>query len=473
LKIEESKKRQAALNLSIPGMPEQQTMQGGIEGVPTGAPGTSGLPQTSGAWDIQPPAQMPSDYDPMGSRPQTSGAFNVQPPTQMPPDYKKPAVAKPRPAGGIVEPDLGLPAEPAMMRTPQPEPTEQELEPIEKAKTQYDKLLGDYDEQLGIVKSSLAGNLISPVEYMTQVGAILDKKHKAAETLYKDEQKRLDEKKELRDLMAKDLLDAQEKGIKIYKNGKLVMPLSVKAAYEDPESYSYGEKPIQDNQGQYTRAQNQEQRLYDRLTKLGTDIDPAATVRTAMGVSKLGFDRAERLQSLFFQFPNLDRRQTEELAIGLNSMLQGSNVSAQQQVQNLVPKTMWGNAKKIVEWITNNPQGLDQQTFTKRMGETIEREKQTFLKQIQRNQYARIAKYIDVERGLPDDFKNVLESNGVDFDDFQKWKNEGHNRIDAVVGGPTNNVNISKSGPKVGDIEDGYRFKGGDPANKNNWAKVQ
>ncbi|MDD5394942.1 MAG: hypothetical protein PHE17_18140 [Thiothrix sp.] len=183
----------------------------------------------------------------------------------------------------------------------------------------------------------------------------------------------------------------------------------------------------------YGRMQQVDQRLYDRLTKLGTDIDPAATVRTAMGVSKLGFDRAERLQSLFYQFPNLDRRQTEELAIGLNSLLQGANQSAQEQVKALVPQTMWGNAKKIVEWVTNNPTGLDQQNFTKRMGETIEREKQTFIKQIQRNQYARIAKYADVEKGMPDEFKNVLESNGIDYDDFQKWKNEGHKPISAVV----------------------------------------
>jgi hypothetical protein len=195
---------------------------------------------------------------------------------------------------------------------------------------------------------------------------------------------------------------------------------------------------------QFLRGQVKDQRLFDRLTKLGTDLDPSQTVRTAMGVSKLGFDRAERLQSLFYQFPNLDRRQTEELAIGLNSMLQGSNQAEQQQVKALVPQTMWGNGRKIIEWLTNNPQGLDQQSFTKRMGETIDREKQTFIKQIQRNQYARIAKYADVEEGLPDDFKNLLESMGVDYSDYQQWKAGGRKPISAVVGQPGGGSSESK-----------------------------
>jgi hypothetical protein len=33
------------------------------------------------------------------------------------------------------------------------------------------------------------------------------------------------------------------------------------------------------------------------------------------------------------------------------------------------------------------------------------------------------------------------------------------------------NINPS-AGPKAGEVKDGYRFKGGNPADKNNWQKV-
>jgi len=42
-----------------------------------------------------------------------------------------------------------------------------------------------------------------------------------------------------------------------------------------------------------------------------------------------------------------------------------------------------------------------------------------------------------------------------------------------LLGGDSQGGATKASGPTVGTVEDGYRFKGGDPADQNNWEKVQ
>jgi hypothetical protein len=116
----------------------------------------------------------------------------------------------------------------------------------EKAKGSYDKLLDDYDSQIEMVKQSEYHQLISPVEAQKQIQGVLDKKHEAAATLFKDESARLDREQKLKDKISEDLLNAKKVGLKIYdKNGQLVSNLSVKDAYANPEDYSYGERPVQ------------------------------------------------------------------------------------------------------------------------------------------------------------------------------------------------------------------------------------
>ena len=43
-----------------------------------------------------------------------------------------------------------------------------------------------------------------------------------------------------------------------------------------------------------------------------------------------------------------------------------------------------------------------------------------------------------------------------------------NSQIESVLGEQTHH----SKGPKVGSVQDGYRFKGGDPANPSNWEKT-
>jgi len=220
------------------------------------------------------------------------------------------------------------------------------------------------------------------------------------------------------------LYNRDPKSGKVYLDGKEVpgtsVPAGAKVENLADKSVMIGEK--------------EEQLAKNRLSKLSDSLDPSKQRQGAFGISKQGFDRAERLESLALAVPagQLDSRQIEELAIGLNAMLSGSSVGAQSQVEALVPKSALGNAMKLKEWLMNEPTGLKQQKFVKRMLDSIAREKSTFADQILRTQKSRIAPYADLENSHPDAFESVLRSNGVDPDEWKKWKKEGYKKTSAV-----------------------------------------
>lgn len=173
-----------------------------------------------------------------------------------------------------------------------------------------------------------------------------------------------------------------------------------------------------------------------RMTQLGEALDFSKQRAGAGATSKLAFDRAERLESLASAYKdgNLDSRQIEELAIGMNSMLSGAQTGAEAQVRALVPKTYRGDAQKIKEWLTNEPQGTQQQKFVERMLGSISREKATAADQMKRTRFQRISQYSDVEKNNPQEWENLLQSYEVDPAEYRAWKKGGHKKMSAVQG---------------------------------------
>jgi len=70
-----------------------------------------------------------------------------------------------------------------------------------------------------------------------------------------------------------------------------------------------------------------------------------------------------------------DTRQMRELGTSVAAIITGGNVVAQNQVEEMIPKTYKGTFNQFIESLTNNPTGLDQQAFIKRFKDTIQREK--------------------------------------------------------------------------------------------------
>jgi hypothetical protein len=191
------------------------------------------------------------------------------------------------------------------------------------------------------------------------------------------------------------------------------------------------------NNRDITLGQKNDQRTADRLSKMSKDLDPSAMVRGAFSISKQVMDRADRLRTLddaitAYQNGNADSRQIEELAIGMNSLLSGSNTGAQEQVKMLVPKTAIGNASKMYEFLSGNPQGTNQKAFVDRMMQTVEREKQTAQNQINKTRFSRIAQYKDVEEKDPIGFNDVLRSWEINPDEYHAWKTAGYKQPDVA-----------------------------------------
>jgi hypothetical protein len=193
------------------------------------------------------------------------------------------------------------------------------------------------------------------------------------------------------------------------------------------------------------RKQDPYQFKINRIKALGDDLDADKQANNPYGIAQKGYDRAQRLSALISRYPdgNLDQRETSELAIGLNAILSGNNFSAQSQVAGLVPKSIIGNAMKLNEWITNNPQGLQQQQFVKRMKSDVDRESDTMYNQLLEKGSKKLAKYNDVLNNMsglsPDEqqditqqFNDVVASRGIDMKDYNAWEKSGFKKKSVI-----------------------------------------
>lgn len=198
-----------------------------------------------------------------------------------------------------------------------------------------------------------------------------------------------------------------------------------------------------------------------RIQAMGDDLDPDKNVRNAYGIAQIGLDRSNRLEGLLSRYPdmNLTKQETEEVAIGLNSMLQGSNISAQEQVKGLIPNTIRGNVAKMQEWLFNTPQGLNQQEIIKRMYSNIQREKEVFKLQVYDKARAKLAKYGDVEKNNPEAWANILQSRGIDPEEYKQWKDGGYKTKDIIERLNSKSNNDANAPFQVGQLYNGEKIK--------------
>lgn len=192
---------------------------------------------------------------------------------------------------------------------------------------------------------------------------------------------------------------------------------------------------------------------------LKNDLDPNKARGGNLAANQKQVDRATHLQGLIntYHDRNLDSRETEELAIGLQSLLSQGNPAAG-QVAALVPKSAIGDSAKLKEWLFNEPRGTNQQAFIERIGHSIDRQKQISEEQVKRAQVQRLSAHGRLKEIDPDTYGAILNSYGITPEDVQKLTpGQQQGLIQAVAsnqgGGLINSAQAAAPSPHPQDNE--------------------
>lgn len=164
-----------------------------------------------------------------------------------------------------------------------------------------------------------------------------------------------------------------------------------------------------------------EQLILDKDDKAAKDLDKHLSQGWAGRSGQAGsvqgkINAAEAAEQLIAQGQTqkggLDSRQMEELAQSTARLLGGS-AAASARIEALVPKTWYGSAQSLKEWLTNNPTGQGQEEFVKRMAETVTREKALAVNQMRQFQVEGLAAHSGLKQRNPTLYNSILESKGI------------------------------------------------------------
>ncbi len=156
----------------------------------------------------------------------------------------------------------------------------------------------------------------------------------------------------------------------------------------------------------------------DLIRRMQNDLDPDKARGGNFAKNAARVQQADRLKGLYTEangdIRNLDSRQLEEMSLGMAKLLSDTGASGRAQVEALVPKSVWGDGKKLAEWLTNDPKGTDQIEFVKRMAETIEREREIASNQVKSAQVSRLSAFEKLKHRDPDRYNQIIQAYDID-----------------------------------------------------------
>jgi len=210
-------------------------------------------------------------------------------------------------------------------------------------------------------------------------------------------------------------------------------PDDIKSYVQNPVEFSEKQQVLQSNkelQAQTSR-QNHElamaqtdkkvQAAQDKADeKIGVDLqgklDSSGARAGNFGKAGNMIMAADRIKAILDQYPdgNIPKAQTEELATAQAALVGGGSVQSQNQLNAIVPQSIWGDANAFTGWLTNNPKGLGQQEFIKNLADSAKRERDTAQAQVDAIKAQRLGAYNDFANRNPKKFSQIIKAAGMD-----------------------------------------------------------
>lgn len=103
-----------------------------------------------------------------------------------------------------------------------------------------------------------------------------------------------------------------------------------------------------------------------------------------------------------------------ELAMMSAALASGSNSPAQHSIESLTPKSVGSDFAKIKQWLSDEPQGANQQAFVKLMLEQAKREEDVIKPEILKAQLQAVPNYAHLSKKDAVRYQSLLHAAGID-----------------------------------------------------------
>jgi hypothetical protein len=137
-------------------------------------------------------------------------------------------------------------------------------------------------------------------------------------------------------------------------------------------------------------------------------------------------DRIDQLVQKSNENPHgLTGPEMQELATSTASLLKGSGNVSEGEINGLMPKTAKAKYGSLMEYLSNEPQALNNQAFVNNYKNLVDRERTVTGQQLKTAQYQKLGGFSDLRNKDKDRFEAILQDHGLSSDEYDQFQKSG------------------------------------------------